>query len=125
MSRARAVEILWVRRRAEHDIVIEIDEPPGEPRDAMNVALDGWRAERGEVRRVRKNLLVIDHEESRVTEIEPVRNLVCRDNVNAPHPGRKAEQRTEAVTQLLVVLIAIVGTDADIFIRGRWGRGRG
>ena len=34
---------------SEHDVIIEVDEPSGKPRNAMEMDLDSWGAESGEV----------------------------------------------------------------------------
>lgn len=52
-----AVEVIWPHVFAKHDIIIEVNELLGEPWDAVDVGLNGRRAERGKVAVVLEDIL--------------------------------------------------------------------
>lgn len=52
-----AVEVVWPHVFAKHDIIIEVNELLGEPWDAVDVGLNGRRAERGKVAVVLEDIL--------------------------------------------------------------------
>lgn len=51
------VEVLWPNRISKHHIIIKVYEMVGQSRDAVEMALDGWRAVRGKVGVVREDVL--------------------------------------------------------------------
>ena len=53
----KAVEIIRPHVLAEHDVIIEVDELLREAWDAMDVRLNGWRAECGKVGLVLEDIL--------------------------------------------------------------------
>ena len=53
------VEVVRPDVFAEHDVIVHVDELLGQPRDAVDVALNGRRRERGQVTLVRKDFLRI------------------------------------------------------------------
>ena len=98
-ARAR-VKILWPHVEAKHDVVVEVQELCGEPRDAVDVRLNCRGRERGQVRRVGENLLVRHNAHTGVVEVQPVWDLPVGDNVHVPHPGRVHFERSQGVQQL-------------------------
>lgn len=63
-----AVEVIGPYIFAEHHIIVEVNKLLGEPRDSMDVGLDGRRAEGGKVGVVQENILgKINYKNSLIT----------------------------------------------------------
>ena len=72
----------------------------------MELRLDGWGAERGQIRLVGEDLSVRNHLESRVVEIQPRWYLPVCDDIYIAHPRSILGDGTQRILQLRVVLKA-------------------
>lgn len=98
-----------VRRHwgAEEDVVVEVEEAAGEAGDAVDVGLDGRRAEGGEDGRVRENVCVGHHAHPRVGAVQPHGDLAVGDDEHAADPGRVALQRAQRVAEFVAVAVPL------------------
>jgi hypothetical protein len=99
----------------EEDVVVEVDEVLGKPRNMVEPGFDGVGVEGGEVRGP-ADLLVGHQSDPLVIGSKPRRSVPCRHDVDVPDPAGVAPDGTKCETQLTIVPISgrVAGVGADV-----------
>ena len=114
-------EVAWPDGAAEEDVVVEVEEPPRQAGDAVQVHLDGVRVEGGEHPGIREDLLVPHEVDPGIGTVEPAGHLAVGQEVDPPDPGGVGGQRSERVPELSVVAEAAADGAGRVVL----GPGRG
>ena len=96
--------VVQLHSPAEEGVVVEVEKPLRQARDAVDIGLDVARVEQRQRCR-RDDVAVIHHRQARPVG-QPVRPLPVGDDVNMAVAGEKTLQRPQAVAQLVVVAVA-------------------
>ena len=99
-------EVLRLDRPGEEHIVIEIDKLLGKAGDAVKVHVDASAAERRQPFR-RQIVPVVDNMDFGVVHIQPRGNMSPGDDVDRPHPRRKAIDAAEKIPEIVPLSVPV------------------
>jgi hypothetical protein len=107
MAFARRPEVVRKHVVAQHDVVVEVNEFVGQSWYLVQMHFYRRRCEHRQVLGVFVDVFVLDHFQSRVVRVQPVRHLAVGHYVHVADPRSVLPDRTQRIAQFFIVTITV------------------